>query len=286
MRFLTYRKEGIEGLAIEREGSGQFYGLTREQAGYPGDLLSLIGKGQDALEAAADALGNGTALDLDTLEILPPLPNPGKIICVGLNYHDHSAESGFEPPKDPTLFARFPSSLTGHQQPLICPRESVEFDYEAELAVIIGKGGRRIHEEHALEHVSGYSLFNDASVRDYQLRTPQWTLGKNFDATGGFGPTFITADELPPGCKGLRIQTRLNGRVLQDANIDDLIFDVASLISRISQAMTLSPGDVIVTGTPGGVGLARKPPIWMQPGDTCEIEIDQLGILSNPVARD
>lgn len=284
MRFLTYRKAGIEGLAIERDGSGRFYGLDRDQANYPGDLLTLIGKGQQALEAAADALGNGTALELDSLEILPPLPHPGKIICVGLNYHDHSAESGFEPPKDPTLFARFPSSLIGHQQALVCPQESVEFDYEAELAVIIGKAGRRINKEHALEHVSGYAIFNDASVRDYQLRTPQWTLGKNFDATGGFGPTFITADELPPGCKGLRIQTRLNGRVLQDANIDDLIFDVASLISLISQAMTLSPGDVIVTGTPGGVGLARKPPVWMKPGDTCEIEIDQLGILRNPVA--
>jgi len=211
---------------------------------------------------------------------------PGKIVCVGLNYAAHSRESGHEPPAYPTLFARFASSLVGHETPLVRPRVSSELDYEGELAVVIGRGGRHIPRQAALDHVAGYSLFNDASVRDYQRKTPQWTVGKNFDGTGAFGPCLVTPDELPPGCKGLRLQTRLNGRVMQEASTADMLFDVESLIAAISEVMTLEPGDVLVTGTPEGVGHARKPPVFMAPGDVCEVEVEGLGVLRNTVAAE
>ena len=163
------------------------------------------------------------------------------------------------------------------------PPESSALDYEAELAVVIGRGGRRIQRDKALDHVAGYSLFNDATIRDFQLRTPQWTMGKNFDATGAFGPWLVTPDGVPPGARGLRVQGRLNGRVMQDSGTGQLIFGVAELIALISVAMSLEPGDVIITGTPGGVGAARKPPVFMQPGDVFEVEIEGMGVLSNPV---
>ncbi|WP_060716696.1 fumarylacetoacetate hydrolase family protein [Agrobacterium vitis] len=235
---------------------------------------------------AGKVLLQGRSVDLAEIEFLPPVSNASKVICVGLNYADHAAEGGSKVPDYPTVFARFNSSLIGHGAPLVCPKVSEQFDYEAEMVAIIGKGGRAISEAEALSHVAGYSVFNDGSVRDYQLRTPQWTIGKNFDGTGAFGPAFVTADELEPGATGLRIQTRLNGRVLQDASTSDLVFSVARLVSLISAAMTLEPGDVIVTGTPAGVGLGHNPPIFMKEGDVCEIEIEKIGLLSNPVVKE
>ncbi len=220
------------------------------------------------------------------MEVLPPLSSPGKIICVGLNYRAHAVESGMQLPEYPTLFARFPSSLVGGGAPIVRPAESDKLDYEGELVAVIGKAGRRIAEADALDHVVGYSIFNDGSIRDFQLRTPQWTMGKNFDGTGAFGPTLVTADELPPGARGLHLETRLNGQVMQSTSTDDLIFDVASLVSLISVGITLLPGDLIVTGTPSGVGGARKPPVYMKAGDVCEVEIERLGILRNPVVDD
>jgi acylpyruvate hydrolase len=217
---------------------------------------------------------------------LPPLATPGKILCVGLNFAEHSRESGFEPPCYPTIFGRFASSLIGHGAPIIRPRVSDQLDYEGELVAVIGRGGKNIAAADALDNVAGYSIFNDATIRDYQMKSPQWTVGKNFDGTGAFGPVFVTADTLPPGCRGLCLQTRLNGRVVQNALIDDLIFDVATLVSLLSEAMSLAPGDVIVTGTPSGVGLARTPPLWMQPGDVCEVEVESIGILRNPIAEE
>ena len=208
---------------------------------------------------------------------------PPKILCVGLNYDDHLQESGLKRPVYPEIFARFATSLIAHGEPIRRPPESSALDYEAELAVVIGRGGRRIQHDRALNHVAGYSLFNDATIRDFQLRTPQWTMGKNFDATGAFGPWLVTPDAVPPGAHGLRIRGRLNGRVLQDARTDQLIFGAQALIALISVAMTLEPGDVIITGTPGGVGAARKPPVFMQPGDLFEVEIEGMGVLSNPV---
>jgi len=223
------------------------------------------------------------ALDPGSVTFLPPVVSPPKIICVGLNYADHTKESSLEQPDYPTLFLRAASSLIGHDVPIERPQCSDSLDYEGELAVVIGVGGRHISREAALEHVFGYSVFNDASIREYQLRTSQWTIGKNFDRTGAFGPYLVTADELPSGAKGLLLQTRLNGAVVQSISTSDMLHDVASLISLLSEAMTLEPGDVIVTGTPAGVGWARKPRLVMRHGDVCEVSIEGVGVLRNSI---
>jgi 2-keto-4-pentenoate hydratase/2-oxohepta-3-ene-1,7-dioic acid hydratase in catechol pathway len=212
-----------------------------------------------------------------------PIGHPGKIICLGLNYSDHAAEGPYDLPDYPTLFLRADTSLTPHRGPIVRPLCSEQLDYEAELVAVIGKAGRHISKADALAHVAGYSCFNDGSVRDYQRRTIQWTMGKNFDATGGFGPCFVSADEVPPGAAGLRIQSRLNGRVLQDSNTSKMVFDVATTIAIVSEAITLEPGDLLVMGTPEGVGHARRPPLWMKHGDVCEIEIEAIGLLRNPI---
>ncbi|HEV7612475.1 MAG TPA: fumarylacetoacetate hydrolase family protein [Steroidobacteraceae bacterium] len=283
MRFVTYREDGEQGLAVWHEGA--YHGFLDTFDDYPGDLIALLAAGGNSLDAAAAELKRGREIDLAAVELLPPILDPPKIICVGLNYVDHSMESGFEPPTYPAVFARFASSLIGHGADMIVPRASQDLDFEGELAAIVGVTGRNISKGDALRHVSGYSIFNDGSIRDYQHKTSQWTIGKNFDGTGAFGPEFVTADELPPGAKGLRLETRLNGNVVQSASTDQMIFSVADLVSILSQAMTLEPGDVIVTGTPAGVGAARKPPLYMKDGDSCEVEIQQVGILRNPIRR-
>ncbi len=281
MRFASFIDNGVRGLAV-RTKNGDWAGLQEGAEGFPGSLEALLAQG-NSLSDAAVALAGGKPVDLDRVTLLPVLSNPGKIICIGLNYADHSAESGFKQPDYPTLFARFSSSLIAHGAPIVRPRLSEQLDYEGELVAVIGKGGKNISKARALDHVAGYAIFNDASIRDYQFKSPQWTMGKNFDNTGPFGPTLVTADEVPPGCRGLKLVTRLNGQVVQSAMIDDMVFDVATQIELVSEAITLSPGDIFVTGTPAGVGLARKPPLWMKHGDICEVEIDQLGILRNPV---
>ena len=283
MRIVHFEKAGVPGIAAD-DGSG-WRGLTERESGFPGTLPELITQGADLLRTGRDLLPIPT-IDLNTVRILPPIPKPPKIICVGLNYDDHLEESGLKKPVYPEVFARFATSLIAHGEPIRWPRESSMLDYEAELAVVIGRGGRRISRDMALDHVAGYSLFNDATIRDFQLRTPQWTMGKNFDGTGSFGPWLVTPDAVPPGAHGLRIQGRLNGRVMQDTSTDRLIFNVATLIELISVAISLEPGDVIITGTPGGVGAARKPPVFMQPGDVFEVEIEGIGVLSNPVQRE
>ncbi len=283
MRFMAFRGAHGRGLAAVVEGEGAC-GLTEGDAGFPGHLDALIAAGPDALRSAYDALRGGTVVAPDAVETLPPFARPGKIICVGLNYADHSAESGFKQPDYPTLFGRFSTSMIGHGAAMIRPRVSEQLDYEGEVVAVIGTGGRHIAKADALAHVAGYTICNEGSVRDYQFKAPQWTMGKNFDGTGAFGPVFVTSDELPPGCKGLRLQTRLNGQVVQDASTNDMVFDVETLVSVISEAITLEPGDLIVTGTPSGVGLARKPPLWMKPGDVCEVEVERIGILRNPIA--
>jgi acylpyruvate hydrolase len=280
MRIVHFEIGGVPGIAAD-EGSG-WHGLTQRDGGFPGTLPELIARGADLLRAGR-SLGQSKAIDLNAVRLLPPVPVPPKIVCVGLNYDDHLAESGLQKPTYPEIFGRFATSLIAHQQPIRRPRESVALDYESELAVVIGKPGRRIPRDQALDHVAGYSLFNDATIRDFQLRTPQWTMGKNFDGTGAFGPWLVTPDAVPPGAHGLRIQGRLNGRVMQDARTDQLIFSVAALIEMISVAMSLQAGDVIITGTPGGVGAARKPPVFMRPGDVFEVEIEGIGVLSNVV---
>ncbi len=283
MRIAHFETRGVPGIAAD-EGSG-WHGLTQRDDGFPGTLPELIAQGADLLRIGR-SLGKSAAMDLNAVRLMPPVPVPPKILAVGLNYDDHLEESGLKKPAYPEIFARFATSLIAHQEPIRRPRESASLDYEAELAVVIGKPGRRIPQERALDHVAGYSLFNDATVRDFQLRTPQWTMGKNFDGTGSFGPWLVTPDAVPPGARGLRIQGRLNGRVMQDARTDKLIFSVPTLIAMISVAMSLERGDVIITGTPGGVGAARKPPVFMQPGDVFEVDIEELGILTNPVQDD
>src|SRR6202008_4923993 len=280
MRIVHFEKGGVPGIAAD-DGSG-WHGLTRLESDFPGTLPQLRAQGADLVRRGRELL-RMQAIDLSAVRILPPVPRPPKILCVGLNYDDHLEESGLKKPVYPEIFARFATSLVAHSEPIRQPRESLTLDYEAELAVVIGRGGRRINRDSALDHVAGYSLFNDATIRDFQLRTPQWTMGKNFDATGAFGPWLVTPDALPPGAHGLRIQGRLNGRVMQDSSTDLLIFGVSALIEMISVAISLEPGDLIITGTPGGVGAARKPPVFMQPGDVFEVEIEGIGILSNPV---
>ena len=283
MRLVHFEKGGIPGIAAD-DGTG-WRGLAERESGFPGTLPELIAQGADLLRTGRNLL-LAHAIDLDTVRILPPVPRPPKILCVGLNYDDHLEESGLRRPVYPEIFARFATSLVAHGEPIRQPPESLTLDYEAELAVVIGRRGRRISGDRALDHVAGYSLFNDATIREFQLRTPQWTMGKNFDATGAFGPWLVTPDAAPPGAHGLRIQGRLNGRVMQDASTSRLIFNVSALIEMISVAVSLEPGDVIITGTPGGVGAARKPPVFMQPGDVFEVEIDGMGVLRNSVQRE
>ncbi len=282
MRFAAFTSGGKKGLAVAG-ADGVFHGFFDGNSEYPGSLGSLIAKGSEALDTAAAVLKNGPVINLNQVQLLPPIQTPGKIICVGLNYVDHSLESGFTPPSYPTIFTRFTSSLIGAGSPIIRPKASTQLDYEGEMVVVIGTGGRHIAEADALKHVIGYSIFNDASIRDYQMKSPQWTVGKNFDATGAFGPWLVTADELPPGGTGLHLQTRLNGTVVQDASTSDMIFSAAKLIAILSEALTLSPGDIIVSGTPAGVGFARKPQLYMKHGDVCEIEIEGIGVLRNTV---
>ena len=286
MRFRVVEEGSRRGLAASRDGE-RWKVLFEGEAGFAGLPDDLLRQGPGALGKAMAAVeAQGADCDPDAFTVLPPLMRAGKFLCVGLNYKAHVEESGMQMPDYPTVFARFNSGLVGHGQPLVKPKSSDKFDYESELAVVIGKAGRHIPLERALDHVAGYTIFNDGSIRDVQLCTPQWTIGKNFDGTGGFGPDLVTADELPAGCKGLRLQGRFNGEVVQDTDIADMVFDVATLVALISEAMTLEPGDVIVTGTPAGVGLSFDPPRLMTEGDVFEVEIEGIGTLRNPVVNE
>lgn len=247
---------------------------------YP-DLVAVLKAGALA-EVEAAAKGAAADLPYDGTTLLPVIPNPGKIVCVGVNYDEHRREMGREPPGHPTIFVRFPESQVAHNQPLLKPAESDKLDYEAELAVIIGKRGYKVSEENAFDIVAGYSCYNDGSVRDWQTHTGQFTPGKNFNATGGFGPWMVTADEIPDAQK-LAIQSRLNGQVMQSSNTDLMTFNIRKIIKYVTTFTPLEPGDVIATGTPGGVGTKRNPPVYMKDGDIIEIEIEKVGLLRNPV---
>jgi len=286
MRFISFIRNNVVGIATKNT-DGTYRGLMQTDRNFPGDVTSLLQAGAKALTSAGNLLAaDGVIVDPAECTFLPPITRPEKIICVGLNYADHSLEAGYQVPDYPTLFARFPHSLIGHETPIKRPRESGQLDYEGELVAVVGRQGRRIPKASALSYVAGYTAFNDATLRDYQFRTPQWTMGKNFDGTGAIGPEFVTADEIPSGASGLRIQTRLNGEVVQDANTSQMVFDVATLVALISDAMTLQPGDLIVTGTPSGIGMARTPQLWMKPGDICEVEIEKIGVLRNAIEMD
>jgi 2-keto-4-pentenoate hydratase/2-oxohepta-3-ene-1,7-dioic acid hydratase in catechol pathway len=246
------------------------------------DLRALLEA--DGLSQAADAAKDKPDVRLADIEYLPLIPNPGKIICVGLNYKAHREETGRKPTDNPALFVRFPDSQTAHKQPLVKPKESPQMDYEGELAVIIGKKGRYVSEKDAFSIVAGYSCYNDGSVRDYQYHTLQWTAGKNFPKTGSFGPWMVTKDEIPDVEK-LTLTTRLNGQQVQHTGIDLMLFSIPVLINYITTFTELRPGDVISTGTPGGVGVKRDPQLFMKKGDKVEVEISGIGVLENPVTE-
>jgi acylpyruvate hydrolase len=252
----------------------------------PSDLRTALAAGVALQEVATLVLSSGVARIplLGGIHHAPVVPTPGKTICLGLNYFDHATEGGRARPEYPWLFFRGATSLLGHGEAGRVPRVSAQFDFEAELAVIIATTvPRHTSPADALQYVFGYSCFNDMSVRDYQKRTPQWTIGKNFDATGGFGPVVVTADELPLGAVGLQIEGRLNDEVMQRASTGDMIFGVAETVSMLSEVLTLEAGDVLAMGTPAGVGQARSPQRWMKRGDVYEVTIEGIGTLSNPI---
>ncbi|MFM0395122.1 fumarylacetoacetate hydrolase family protein [Paraburkholderia phytofirmans] len=277
MRFVQFEEGGQRTLGLAKDGKVKVLG--------PASLDDLLARNVDLVSYAAGAEVSGER-SMDDLKFLPPLTRSGKVICVGLNYNAHTKESNFEQPDYPTLFMRVNTSLVAHNEPIVHPLVSNALDFEGELAVVLKSGGRYIAKADALSHVAGYALFNDGSVRDYQFKTPQWTIGKNFDGTGAFGPELVTPDEVPHGARGLLLETRLNGEIVQSASTDTMVFDIETLISTISEAITLEAGDIIVTGTPSGVGWAREPKLLMKPGDVCEVTVEGFVPLRNPIVRE
>lgn len=287
MRLISYDNQGRAAIgAVQSASAAEFIDLGSMGFGFSGDMAELLAApgGLSAVKSALDKAPAQAFKPLAGIKYLPVVPRPPKILCMGLNYADHAKEGGHAKPEYPSFFMRGATSQVGHLQAIVRPKVSIKLDYEAELAVIIGSRARHLTRANALACVAGYSCYNDGSVRDYQRKTTQWTIGKNFDSTGGFGPWLVTADELPAGAAGLRIRSRLNGKVMQDANTRDFLCDVVEALCLITECLTLEPGDVIITGTPAGVGHARTPPVWMAPGDVCEIEIEGVGVLANPIA--
>ncbi len=281
MRLATFRTaQGASYGAVTNQG---IVDLGRRLGNRYSDLRTLLER--NGLEEARKAAGSAADYKESDVTWLPVIPNPDKIVCVGLNYEEHRQETGRDKTEQPALFLRLAESQVGHRQPILRPRESKNLDYEAEIAVVIGRAGRRISQKDSWNHIAGYSCYNDGSVRDWQRHTIQWTAGKNFASTGGFGPWLVTADEIPAATL-LTLSCRLNGERMQHATTEQMIFKFPKLIEYISSFTTLLPGDVIVTGTPGGVGARRNPPVWMKPGDTVEIEIDKVGVLVNTIGED
>lgn len=280
MKLITYQSDhGPRAAGVREDG---YVDLNRADPSVPACIKALLAQGPEGVKRAQAAMQSGRPLAPASVKLLPPVPSPQKVICVGANYADHARESGMEPPPQPIIFNKFPTTVRADGDPITLPKLSKTVDYEAELVVVIGRGGRYIPASEALEHVGGYCCGNDVSARDWQKGVPggQWLLGKTFDGFAPFGPAIITADEIPdPG--RLAIQLRLNGQVMQDSNTDQLIFPVAELIEHLSSVFTLTAGDILFTGTPSGVGAARKPPVWLKPGDVVEVEIDTVGLLRN-----
>ncbi|HZF75611.1 MAG TPA: fumarylacetoacetate hydrolase family protein [Acetobacteraceae bacterium] len=284
MRLLRFERDGVEGAGVR---IGEEVVPLSALHGFPDDTVTLLsGDWPVRLAEAAAAAPASARIPLAGLRLRMPVERPGKVVCIGLNYALHAAEGGHPIPDYPAVFLRVGSSLVGPEAPMLRPGVSTKLDYEAELAIVIGRRARLVRERDALEHVGAYSLFNDGSVRDYQRKSSQWTMGKNFDATGAFGPELVTPDELPPGAAPLRIQARVDGRVVQDSTTEDMIFPVARIVAILSEVMTLEPGDVIATGTPSGVGYARQPPLFLAPGMVVEVEVEGIGVLRNTVADD
>jgi acylpyruvate hydrolase len=286
MRFVAFKKDGKAKLGVRTDAG--LVDLSKVDKKLPTDLKELISMGKGAMQRAGRAANKApaSAIVKGRVSYMVPIQDPNKIICIGLNYKDHAAEAGLKIPTYPVVFNRFTTSFVPQGQAIIRPKASKHFDYEAELVAVIGKKARNIKKGEALDYVAGYAVANEGSIRDYQMKSSQWAMGKNFDATGSIGSDFVTADELPAGGKGLNMQCRVNGKVLQDSNTREMIFDTKTLVHELAKVFTLLPGDMILTGTPAGVGFVRKPPIFLKAGDTCEIEIEKIGILSNPVKNE
>lgn len=275
MRALSFEIDGRETYGL-LTGEHIFEATTEWRRGNP-DLRTVLAS--DRLDGLCNALSD-EPVDAERIVWLPTIPNPGKIICVGVNYRPHVEEMGREAPAKPLLFVRFPSSIVGHRQPLVRPRASDQYDFEGEVAVVIGRRAAAVGRDDALQYVAGYTGFMDGTLRDWQRHTTQFTPGKNFTASGAMGPCLVTRDE---SGDRIGIETRVNGETMQRGHTDELIFDVPALIEYCSTFTTLEPGDVIATGTPGGVGAARTPPVWLAPGDRVEVAVDPVGVLANAV---
>jgi 2-keto-4-pentenoate hydratase/2-oxohepta-3-ene-1,7-dioic acid hydratase in catechol pathway len=269
------------------EFEGSYVDLNDADPSLPSSVKGILALGSEGVRRAGEAARSGeTRIEPSKATLLAPVPDPAKIVCLGLNYRDHAAESKMDVPAEPILFSKYATTLIGHNATIVLPPESHEVDYEAELVVVIGQGGHNIPVEEAMAHVGGYAVGHDVSARDWQLGKPgkQWMAGKTFDTFAPVGPAVVTADEVPdPQALGIRL--RLNGKTMQDSSTAQLIFPVDFVVSYLSKIFTLEPGDLIFTGTPPGVGMAQSPPVWLQPGDIVEVEIDGLGTLRNPVIR-
>ena len=282
MRLISFQSDDGPRIAVARDDG--YVDLHGADPAIPASMIDLLTGGPAMMRRAAEVAVKAEPMPGGNLRLLAPVPRPRKIFGIGLNYADHARETGAAPPSEPVVFNKLPTTVAAHGDPIVLPTLSSKIDYEAEMVVVIGRGGRHIPRESAMEHVAGYCCGNDVSARDWQSQKPagQWLLGKSFDTFGPFGPELVTTDEIPdPG--SLRIQLRINGRTMQDSSTKQLIFSVPELIAYISGVCTLEPGDVIFTGTPPGVGVARRPPAYLQPGDTVEVEIERLGVLRNPV---
>jgi 2-keto-4-pentenoate hydratase/2-oxohepta-3-ene-1,7-dioic acid hydratase in catechol pathway len=284
MRLATLRTPSGPRAAL-RAGDA-YVDLNATDSALPASVRALLAGGPALLHRVGSAAAAASAVRIPVADaaFAPVVPDPAKILCIGLNYRDHAIEGGKAIPTEPVLFSKFPNALIGHGEPIRLPRVSEKVDYEAELVVVVGRRGRDIAAADALAHVAGYTCGHDVSARDWQFRGErQWTIGKTFDTFGPTGPELVTADEAPDP-HALPVRLRLNGQTMQDSNTREFIFPVPELIAYLSQVMTLEPGDLIFTGTPPGVGFARKPPVWLQPGDVVEVEIDGIGTLRNAVA--
>jgi 2-keto-4-pentenoate hydratase/2-oxohepta-3-ene-1,7-dioic acid hydratase in catechol pathway len=287
MQLVSYAVGSKSALGIRV--SGGILPLAELVPELPDHLTALLALGPAAMMRIGEALGSASQvkpLEAASVRLLPPITQAGKILCLGLNYADHAAESKHARPDFPVIFLRANTSLVAHGEAIVRPLQSSALDFEGELVAVVGRTARHVKRDDALGYIAGYSIFNDASIRDYQVRTPQWTVGKNFDGTGAFGPDFVTSDEVPAGASGLKIETRLNGESMQSANTRDMIFGVAETVELLSACMTLETGDVLVMGTPAGVGAARKPRVWMKPGDIVDVTIEGIGTLSNPIVAE
>ncbi len=288
MKLVTFvHDEGLRaGALTTREGCEVIIDLQQADATLPGSVLGILEAGPDALARASAAADSASeSLDAATVKLAAPIPNPGKILCIGLNYADHAAESGQPLPDYPIVFSKYSNTVIGSGDAIILPKVTDQVDYEAELGFVIGRRGRHISEADALDYVAGYMPINDVSARDYQERVSQWTMGKSFDTFAPMGPALVTADEVGDP-HNLAIRLWIGNEVLQDSNTSQLIFSVPKLVADISEVLTLEPGDIVSTGTPPGVGGARTPPRWLRAGETCHIEIEKLGVLSNPIVAE